>query len=144
MEQRGSSASFYIPAVSFRDIVWQMSSVHQWRQIGFQVWEEDVPIMKEEWSNAGWSVASIHTWKSGDGYKADIKYKRTAGDDTIHTVGFRSMWRQPTGHFRPTGITYELDSPEKLILKGMGQTARESISRLILGIKRVWQTSFFQ
>ena len=73
-----------ITAVSDRDIVQQMSSVHQWRQINWKLWEADVPIMKEEWSNAGWSVDSIHTLKSGDWYKAEIKYKRTAEDNTIN------------------------------------------------------------
>ena len=106
-----------ITAVSFRDIVQQMSSVHQWRQINWKLWEEDVPIMKEEWSNAGWSVDSIHTLKSGDWYKAEIKYKRTAEDNTIHNF-HHSIWRQPTEHFKPTGTTYEFDSPGKLIFTG--------------------------
>ena len=41
--------------------------------------------MKEEWSNAGWSVASIHTLKSQEWYKAEIMYRMTAEDNTTYT-----------------------------------------------------------
>ena len=95
-------------------ILQMMFPVPAWRKINRKVWEEDVPIMTEAWAQDGWRVARIHTLKSGDWYKAEIRYTRTAEDGTIHYWN-EGIWREPSTNFKPTGTTYEIDSPGKII-----------------------------
>ena len=90
--------------------------------------------MTEEWDNDGWSVASIHTWKTGDWCKAKIKYQRIAEDDTIKHFD-DEIWRKPIPYFKPTGTIYEIVSPAKVIFTWYS-TEDSSESQLVDRLKQ--------